>query len=82
MNIETSRAIVAALQSDRGADILELNELLRISPGEGVMTREGLFAFCIHENLWLKIKDHPVDGARYFALNIRGIMRLLNAGPR
>lgn len=82
MNIETSRAIVAALQSDRGADMLEINELLRISPGDGVMTRESLFAFCIHENLWLKIKDHPVDGARYFALNIRGIMRLLNAGPR
>lgn len=82
MNIETSRAIVAAMQREKGADMLEINEILSDTPDDGVMTRERLFAFCVYENLWIKVKDDPVNGSRYYALETRGIQRILNAGPR
>ena len=79
MHIDTVRAVVDLLYSPKGADLLEINNILRAY--DGVMTREGLFAFCLTENLWLKVHDHPVNGARYYALNTRAIQALLLGGP-
>ena len=67
MHIDTTRAVADLLCSPKGADMLEINNILRSY--DGVMTREGLFAFCLTEDLWLKIHDTPADGARYYALD-------------
>lgn len=79
MHIDTVNAVVDLLCSKKGADMLEVNNILRSY--DGVMTREGLFAFCRQQDLWLKIVDTKEEGARYFALDTRAIDALLHRRP-